>query len=150
MIELPEDFRDLLVELHDADAEFVVVGGYAVAFHAEMRVPKGPRRCHRLLVELRWHAADPGLFELYSRDRCQDVDAVRGASKLHDAFRRREVFVFEREVAESKLANRVEDSSRVVRRRTHEKVDVASETRVTVKGYGVSANDEVFNRVRVQ
>jgi hypothetical protein len=31
VIELPDDFRDLLVELADADADFVVLGGYAVA-----------------------------------------------------------------------------------------------------------------------
>lgn len=37
MIELAEDFRDLLVEFHDAGAEFVVVGGYAVAFHGHPR-----------------------------------------------------------------------------------------------------------------
>ena len=40
MIELPEDFRDLLLELHDASAEFVVVGGHAVAFHGHPRATK--------------------------------------------------------------------------------------------------------------
>lgn len=40
MIELPEDFRDLLIELHDAGAEFVVVGGHAVAFHGHPRATK--------------------------------------------------------------------------------------------------------------
>ncbi len=40
MIELPDDFRDLLVELHDAGAEFVVVGGHAVAFHGHPRATK--------------------------------------------------------------------------------------------------------------
>ena len=40
MIELPEDFRDLLVELHDAGAEFVVVGGHALAFHGHPRATK--------------------------------------------------------------------------------------------------------------
>ncbi len=30
MTELPEGFRDLLVELADAGAEFVVMGGHAV------------------------------------------------------------------------------------------------------------------------
>lgn len=32
-MELPKDFADLLVELHDAGAEFVVLGGHALAFH---------------------------------------------------------------------------------------------------------------------
>lgn len=40
MIELPEDFRDLLIALCDAGAEFVVVGGYAVAFHGHVRATK--------------------------------------------------------------------------------------------------------------
>ena len=40
MIELPDDFRDLLIELHDAGAEFVVLGGHAVAFHGHPRATK--------------------------------------------------------------------------------------------------------------
>ena len=40
MIELPEDFRDLLIELHDAGAEFVVLGGHAVAYHGHPRATK--------------------------------------------------------------------------------------------------------------
>ncbi len=40
MIELPEDFRDLLVELADAGADFVVLGGHAVAFHGHPRATK--------------------------------------------------------------------------------------------------------------
>lgn len=40
MIELPDDFRDMLAELHDAGAEFVVLGGHAVAFHGHPRATK--------------------------------------------------------------------------------------------------------------
>lgn len=40
MIELPADFRDLLVELADAGADFVVLGGHAVAFHGHPRATK--------------------------------------------------------------------------------------------------------------
>jgi hypothetical protein len=40
VIELPDDFRDLLVELHDAGAAFVVLGGHAVAFHGHPRATK--------------------------------------------------------------------------------------------------------------
>src|SRR5262245_47057771 len=40
VIELPDDFRDLLVELARAQAEFVVVGGHAVAFHGHPRATK--------------------------------------------------------------------------------------------------------------
>jgi len=41
VIELPEDFRDLLIELHDAGVAIVVVGGHAVAFHGHPRATKG-------------------------------------------------------------------------------------------------------------
>lgn len=40
MTDLFDDFRDLLVELHDAKAEFVIVGGYAVTFHGHVRATK--------------------------------------------------------------------------------------------------------------
>ena len=40
MIDLPADFRDLLIELHDAGADFVVLGGHAVAFHGHPRATK--------------------------------------------------------------------------------------------------------------
>lgn len=41
MIErLPDDFRDLLVELADEGARFLVVGGYAVAAHGHPRATK--------------------------------------------------------------------------------------------------------------
>lgn len=40
MIDLPPDFRDLLVELAEAEADFVLVGGYAVAFHGHPRATK--------------------------------------------------------------------------------------------------------------
>lgn len=40
MIDLFEEFRDLLVELADAEADFAVVGGHAVAFHGHPRATK--------------------------------------------------------------------------------------------------------------
>jgi hypothetical protein len=40
VIELPDDFRDLLIELFDSGAEFVVLGGHAVAFHGHPRATK--------------------------------------------------------------------------------------------------------------
>ncbi|MEZ4300623.1 MAG: nucleotidyltransferase [Polyangiaceae bacterium] len=39
-MDLPDDFRDLLVCLHDAGAEIAIVGGYAVAFHGHVRATK--------------------------------------------------------------------------------------------------------------
>ncbi len=40
MNELPEDFSDLLLGLVDVGAEFVLVGGHAVAFHGHPRATK--------------------------------------------------------------------------------------------------------------
>jgi hypothetical protein len=40
VIDLPDDFRDLLIELHDAGADFVVLGGHAVAYHGHPRATK--------------------------------------------------------------------------------------------------------------
>ncbi len=40
MIALSDDFADLLVELADAGADFVVVGGFAVSFHGHTRATK--------------------------------------------------------------------------------------------------------------
>jgi hypothetical protein len=40
VIALPDDFRDLLIALHDAGVAFVVVGGHAVAFHGHVRATK--------------------------------------------------------------------------------------------------------------
>ncbi len=37
---LPDDFRDVLVALADAGARFVVLGGYAVAYHGHTRATK--------------------------------------------------------------------------------------------------------------
>jgi hypothetical protein len=36
-LELPQEYSDLLLELLDASAEFVVVGGWAVAVHGHGR-----------------------------------------------------------------------------------------------------------------
>jgi hypothetical protein len=40
LIELPDDFRDLLLALLEAGADFVVLGGHAVAFHGHPRATK--------------------------------------------------------------------------------------------------------------
>ncbi len=40
MIELPDDFKDLLLLFADHRVEFVVVGGHAVAFHGHPRATK--------------------------------------------------------------------------------------------------------------
>ena len=39
-MKLPADFRDVLVCLTDAEVEFMVIGGYAVAHHGHVRATK--------------------------------------------------------------------------------------------------------------
>lgn len=59
MNELPEDFRDLLLELADVGAEFVLVGGHAVAFHGHPRATKDmdvPIRANTSNAELVYRA----------------------------------------------------------------------------------------------
>ncbi|HMA91501.1 MAG TPA: nucleotidyltransferase [Polyangiaceae bacterium] len=62
MTDLPDDFRDMLLALADNGAEFVVIGGHAVAYHGHPRAtkdldvlvratPENARRVYRALVE---------------------------------------------------------------------------------------------------
>lgn len=77
--ELPDDFRDLLVELADARAEFVLIGGWAMAVHGRTRATEdldllvrpdkeNARRVFDALVAfgapLLQHGVTPDLFEL--------------------------------------------------------------------------------------
>jgi len=39
-MKLPPDFRDLLEEFDRAKVEYVLIGGYAFAFHAQPRATK--------------------------------------------------------------------------------------------------------------
>ena len=76
MIELPEDFRDLLVELHDAGVEFVVLGGHAVAYHGHPRATKdldvlvraSPANAARVYRALASFGAPLALFEVGEAD----------------------------------------------------------------------------------
>lgn len=40
MIDLNEHFNDILIELADSGADFVLIGGYAMAFHGHVRATK--------------------------------------------------------------------------------------------------------------
>ncbi len=76
MIDLPADFRDLLVELHDAGAEFVVLGGHAVAYHGHPRATKdldvlvraSTANAARVYKALAAFGAPLGLFEVGEAD----------------------------------------------------------------------------------
>ena len=76
MIDLPEDFRDLLIEMHDAGAEFVVLGGHAVAYHGHPRATKdldvlvraSPANAARVYRALALFGAPLGMFEVGEAD----------------------------------------------------------------------------------
>ena len=76
MIDLPEDFRDLLIELHDAGAEFVLLGGHAVAYHGHPRATKdldvlvraSPGNAARVYKALAAFGAPLSLFEVGEAD----------------------------------------------------------------------------------
>ena len=76
MIDLPDDFRDILLELADARAEFVVIGGHAVAFHGHPRATKDidvlvradPKNAERVYVALAAFGAPLAAFEVEASD----------------------------------------------------------------------------------
>ena len=76
MNELPEDFRDLLLELADVGAEFVLVGGHAVAFYGHPRATKdmnaliraNTRNAERVFRALARFGAPLGAFQVQAED----------------------------------------------------------------------------------
>lgn len=76
MIELPDDFKDVLVELYDAEADFVVIGGYAVAYHGYPRATKDidilvrpePNNAERVYRALAAFGAPLATFEVTAAD----------------------------------------------------------------------------------
>ena len=76
MIELFDDFRDFLVELHNAGARFVVLGGHAVAFHGHPRATKeldvlveaNPDNAKRVYAALAAFGAPLSAFEVGVED----------------------------------------------------------------------------------
>jgi len=76
VLELNPDFEDLLVELADAGADFVVVGGLAVAYHGHPRATKDmdvlvrPQAANsaRVYRALAAFGAPIGAFDIDERD----------------------------------------------------------------------------------
>ena len=76
MIDLFEDFRDFLIELHDAEVQFVVLGGHAVAFHGHPRATKDldvlvradPDNAQRVYAALAAFGAPLSAFEVTAKD----------------------------------------------------------------------------------
>jgi len=76
MIDLPLDFRDLLVLLADHGAEFVMVGGHAVAFHGHPRATKDldvlvratPENAKKVYAALAEFGAPLETFEVSEQD----------------------------------------------------------------------------------
>jgi predicted nucleotidyltransferase len=75
-IELPTDFADLVVALADERADFVVVGGYAVAFHGHPRATKDidilvrptPQNAERVYAALAAFGAPLEAFDVSADD----------------------------------------------------------------------------------
>jgi hypothetical protein len=80
-LDLPQDYSDLLLELLDAGAEFVVVGGWAVAVHGHGRAtddldilvrptPENARRVYDALLQFGAPLAAHGVTsDLFAKDR---------------------------------------------------------------------------------
>jgi predicted nucleotidyltransferase len=76
MIELFDEFRDVLIELHKAGARFVVLGGHAVAFHGHPRATKDldvlvdahPANAKRVYAALAAFGAPLSAFEVGVED----------------------------------------------------------------------------------
>lgn len=76
MIELPDDFRDLLIEFAEAKVEFVVLGGHAVAYHGHPRATKDmdvlvraePTNAERVYRALAAFGAPLSAFEVQAAD----------------------------------------------------------------------------------
>ena len=83
VIALPVDFRDLLREFLNAEVEFVVVGGYAVAFHGHPRATEDldlfvratPSNAHRVYRALGEFGAPLHAFDVTEADFA-DYDGV--------------------------------------------------------------------------
>ena len=93
------DFRDLLFELNAADARYLVVGGYAVAFHGRPRFTKdldllieaSPDNARRVLLALSRYGAPSGSLtegDLTSRSMVFQRDRRPQPTRLMSAQRR--------------------------------------------------------------
>jgi predicted nucleotidyltransferase len=80
-VDLPPDFKDLLVEFARSGAEVVLVGGYAVAFHGRPRATKdidlvlegSPSNLERAAVALERFGAPPVVVEAVRNQAPSDI-----------------------------------------------------------------------------
>ncbi|MBX3184844.1 MAG: nucleotidyltransferase [Polyangiaceae bacterium] len=115
MVELNDDFRDLLVELHDAGARFVIVGGYAVAFHGHTRATKDldilvqadPSNAERVYAALAAFGAPLAAFEV----NVDDFSSYDGVLQIGvppqriDIINRADGITFDEAIAEGSTLN---------------------------------------------
>lgn len=110
MIELPDDFRDLLLALSEAGAEFVVLGGHAVAFHGHPRATKdldvlvraNPENAQRVYRALAAFGAPLSAFEVGEADFAEyDGFLQMGVPPLRiDILNRADGITFDEAIAE--------------------------------------------------
>lgn len=101
-MELPDDFRDLIVELSRAGAEFVIVGGYAVGFHGHARAGKdidilvrpSPENAARVYAALAAFGAPLATFEVRAEDFATYDGALLGRPRQRKATSRPKNTVF--------------------------------------------------------
>jgi hypothetical protein len=72
-----QDFKELLSAFNAGQVRYLIVGGYAVSFHAQPRATKGDGRYHGVEFEEAWRRRvdvriDDALRE--SADRAQDAE----------------------------------------------------------------------------
>ncbi len=110
MIELPEDFRDLLLELADQGADFVLVGGHAVAFHGHPRATKdmdvliraNPSNAEKVYAALAAFGAPLQNFSVEARDfaTCDGVLQIGLPPRRVDIINRADGVSFDEAIAE--------------------------------------------------
>lgn len=81
---LPEDFREFLRLLQEADVQYLLIGGYAVGFHGYPRttadidiwVATDPGNASKLLDELSEDASDLAIFNERADERTMTFEAL--------------------------------------------------------------------------
>jgi predicted nucleotidyltransferase len=96
MMDLHPDFRDLLAELVRAKADFVLIGGYAVAHHAKPRATKDldilvsgtPENLERVAMALERFGAPPNVSDAARHMAADEVVYLGAAPVRIDILRR--------------------------------------------------------------
>ena len=89
---------------------------------------------HRFAAEMAFRTASPGGLELDTRDRGEEVDAVRRTSQLNHPAEDRQIVIGHSDLAEPEVHQDGLNATDVLRRGANQEVDVACVPRVPVVG----------------